>query len=203
MSIKRVCLDIDGVLADFNTAYHDLLVLVTGEDKFPQDYDPTQPPVWHWEHHFGYTSEQEALVWTNHILKSPDFWVKLKPLKDASRVLFALDQMVRFNEIELYFITNRHGLNAKLQTEKWLYNHGVSYPTVLIAADKLPLLRTLNPAFYIDDKLETANDVQGVSIDGLQSWLLATSWNTEGRRPDLNVAYDLIYALKESGLWKD
>ena len=66
-----------------------------------------------------------------------------------------------FGEHDIYFLTNRGGINAKRQTEVWLKEFVTHYhtPTVLLTNDvtginKGLLLRGLGANVFIDDKFE-------------------------------------------------
>ena len=169
---KIVTLDIDGCLADFTSAYAAALIAEDG-DRLPEGWQdsPDWPGVWYWEREAGYGKDVEKRVWDEYILKEDSaFWENLEPMHGAREVLMELNGLVKAGKAETYFVTHRMGDRAKLQTEKWLYNHGCDYPTVFMAGDKIPVLRFLKPDFFIDDKPETVSavaDSDSVMRDGL------------------------------------
>ena len=161
--MHKVVLDIDGCLANFNHGYGDLLIKLEG-DKLPEDWktNPEWPPVWFWDRDAGYSKETEEKAWDT-ITSDPKFWQTLEPLEGAREVLMNLNGQVKAGKIEVYFITHRPGVKAKLQTENWLYDHGIDFPTVLIASNKVPFLQAIKANFFEDDKAETVQDVSRAS----------------------------------------
>ena len=79
-----------------------------------------------------------------------------------------LDSLVKFGHAEVTFITSRSGNRVHWQTTDWLYQNGMSFPQVIIATDKVPVLRLLKPNFFIDDKSETIIDV--AAAIGMEKW---------------------------------
>lgn len=165
----RLAIDLDGVLCDFNKAYGRLFIQLTKENKFPRDWFEqldagTFPPTWNWELDAGYTKEQFNQVWDT-ITASGSFWKTLPPLKDASQAIRLLNKMANSGH-NILFLTSRFGKKAKWQSERWLYDMGLSYPTVITvdnAKDKLPLIQHLGLDFFVDDKAETIISVAGAT----------------------------------------
>lgn len=209
--MKIICLDIDGVLANFSHAYAELLIKVEG-DKLPDRWwdDPNWPAVWYWERAAGYSKDAELEVWNNYIMRRGSrFWQTLEPMDDARETLMVLNGLVKNGTIECYFLTHRMGDRAKLQTETWLYENGFDYPTVLLGGDKVPYLRQLKANFFIDDKIETFNDVARVSHDEKWDWnfdlyLKDAPYNQENRAfgIGLHVATSVKTALQNAGIWE-
>lgn len=200
-------IDIDGVLADFTTAYADLLVEITGSDLLPKGWregivNKTFPTSWNWDLDAGYTKEQTRQVWERGILTSAKFWRSLQALPGAQ------DAIKQFNKLsneghEVYFMTHRMGKKAKQQTEEWLYDHGMNYPTVLLSGDKTPLLANLGAKFFIDDKVATMNDVLRAGVVGEHLYIINSPWNNEGRERGLKAAHSAVDALQIAGLYKE
>lgn len=159
----RIGIDIDGVLADFNSAFIPLIIDVTGKDLFPPR--PFDIPTWHYPQHFGYTDAEmdfkKGPVWSA-IRNNPEFWYTLPAYDGAQEFLRKLD--IGYHDI--YFITSRTGVNVKMQTEAWLeYNNfglhtpNFGFPTVLISDYKGAAAKALNLDLYIDDRTSNALDV--------------------------------------------
>jgi hypothetical protein len=182
--------DIDGCLAEFAQAYQKRLVKVTGENLFPKDF---VIPCWDWDVFYGYTKQQIADTWDS-IIKDKLFWYKLKPCCEPE-VLTRIGVLSK--EHPVYFLTNRMGDLCKQQTEKWLYDNGISYPTVIITSNKKPILDTLKVEFFVDDKLETMNEL-GVRP---HYYLIDATYNQTGRVSGLNVASSVRDALEKANLW--
>lgn len=155
--MQKLAIDIDGVLANFTDSYAKALFEYTGIN-FPKN-STEWPKVWNWELEGGVTPDQVKKVWSLFILQGKmNFWRNLEPLPQAKSAIQKLNMLAN-RGYDVYFLTNRLGEESKLQTEKWLYDLGMNYPTVVVAADKLPILRSLGVNFFIDDKPETILEV--------------------------------------------
>lgn len=147
----KVGFDIDGCLADFAMAYESAIIEAAGgENLFPPN---NLPPVWDWPQHYGYSDEVVAEAWKG-IKASQTFWRYLDPLPGMQWAR-AVNPFLH----DVYYITDRSGVNPKQQTEEWLSIQGARRPTVLIAADKAPIVAALKLDCIIDDKLEHAVNI--------------------------------------------
>lgn len=162
----RIGIDIDGVLANFFTAYEDIIVKTTKEDRFKENRYPDYiPQTWNWPQEiFGYTNQQIVDTWNVIKDTAPQFWLGLKPL-DGIRELNRLD----FGKHDVYFITDRPGVGAKMATERWL-NYYAEIPrdrsTVIISRKgKGCIAYALDLDFYVDDKPDNILDVQLLAPD--------------------------------------
>ena len=152
----KIGFDIDGVLASFIPAYQRLFVETTGRNTFHPN-DDKDPPCWNWPQYRGYTKEEVDLVWAR-IKASRDFWLSLGETQHCSTLRMCIADLNRWHDI--YFVTNRVGVDVKWQTEQWLMLHlGIEGPTVLISSMKGLCARALKLDCYIDDNLDNANDV--------------------------------------------
>lgn len=211
-NFKRMGIDLDGVLSNFTDSYARALWKETGI-LFPPNSDEW-PTVWYWEREAGVTKEQEGKVWKDHILKGKKkFWEGLAPLPDARAELKQLNRLAKLGH-EVTFISTRMGEQAKAQTETWLYNNWMSFPTVILSDKKVPLIRDLGIDFFIDDKWET--------IDLLARTAETEKWKIGGTRPPCSIylkstPYNKGYepyngvvrvsgvkeALQKEGLWRE
>src|SRR3990167_4806743 len=164
MIVQKLGVDLDGCIANFNLAYGKRLAEANGKDLLPEGWKdkPEVFVTWNWDSWYGYSSEIQNLVWRRDIINNPTFWGTLKPLDGAVETIKKLNFMSKAG-IEVSFITHRMGLMVKTQTEKWLYDVGIDYPTVIIAEDKIPVIRAMKLNFYVDDKIETCNDLARVA----------------------------------------
>lgn len=152
----KIGIDIDGVLADFNQSFIERCIAVTGRNLFPPDYIPT---CWDYPQSLGYTKEETDAVWAD-IVVDPTFWESLIPYDEARMFLLQLPEMVKKHDV--YFITSRPGIQAKLQTENWLHYQSADFfwqPTVLICSNKGAAAIALNLDVYIDDRDVNVEDV--------------------------------------------
>lgn len=189
--------DIDGVLADFNSAYLKALIDVSG-----RELEPTYTR-WDWDIECGYTKTESNRAWEEHIIHSDRFWRKLRPLPGAREALMQLNALAKEGH-GVYFITNRSfGIKPRYQTEQWLYEGGMDYPAVILAAEKAPILGALGIQWYIDDRLDTMNDLQIQHFRTKHYYLLDQPYNRVNRRPDLLVVRSIEEALRRAELWRD
>ena len=203
----KLGIDIDGCLANFNSAYIDALIAVGG-NKFPENCktDPTFPPVWDYDKQFGYTPEDTNKVWKRDIAKNTKFWLDLETLEHARETVKQLNRISRAGD-DVYFLTTRMGIKAKQQTEDWLAALGMHTPTVLLTPHKLPVIIGLEIGFFIDDRLTTVQGVvkgiKGGSLPkGFKLFLRDAPYNVE-LNPDpgyIRVA-SVKEALEKEGLW--
>ncbi len=167
----KLGIDVDGVLADFNKSFMAKVIAVTGRDLFPAR--PFAVPTWNYPEHYGYTRDEVSATW-EAIKSSRHFWRELPAYPETQQVLAALVD----SGADVYFITARLGLEAKLQTERWLSAMmpwtKPMLPTVLITSHKGLACRTLGLDAYIDDRWENALEV---STTATESFLLARPWN--------------------------
>ena len=146
----RIGIDMDGVVADFNEGFTDLMRTKLGK-PVPSCSD-TFPDVW--EYHKPYVAAaEEEFLWSYVNASSSGFWDNLSPCAGAMRGLLKIAASLHDN----YFITTRTGTGAKRQTELWLCRRGIPLPSVLIAPDpssKGRLAAGLALDMFIDDRPE-------------------------------------------------
>jgi 5'(3')-deoxyribonucleotidase len=168
MSKKIIGVDIDGVLAEFNSGFAARLRAVTGRDLLPEDI--TNPPVWNWPTHFGYTEQEVSKAWDD-CWQDPEFWLNLDAIGWVDMFFEDLAEL----DADVYFITDRKGINVKLQTECWLQEYGCEAPTVLIAGDKGPLAKALRLTHFLDDRDKNCQAV--AEATDTQVFLLDRNYN--------------------------
>lgn len=204
--MKVLAFDVDGCFANFTKAYGELLTKVSG-DKLPQGWqdDPNFPSQWYWEQPAGFSKEVETKVWQKYITQQgSQFWKNLEPLPTARETLMFLNSLIKQGKAECYFLTHRMGYSAKFQTEEFLYANGLDYPTVILAADKIPWLRLLKANFFVDDKPETVADLAKVAAGekwpDFQLYLKHAPYNRE-LQGEVSGAPTVKDALIAAGIW--
>jgi 5'(3')-deoxyribonucleotidase len=177
MKLLRIGVDVDGVLADFNTSFIERVIKVTGIDRFGKGFIPT---TWNYPESVGYSPEEVAAVWED-IKGDPYFWRNLPAYAHTAQVLTYLSHLQHIGH-DVYFITARPGVVAKKQTEEWLqYKCRMQYlaapsPTVLISSNKGLCAQVLNLDIYVDDRVENVLDV--LNKRGCATFMFAQPWNT-------------------------
>lgn len=195
--------DLDGCLADFNSAYATLLIKLHG-NKFPAEFNPQSPPVWDWDAWAGYAATEQKAAW-EHITAGKDkFWQNLEPLPHARETLMVLNGRQKRGDA-VWFVSHRMGAAAHQQTLEWLYEHGIDYPCLFFAADKIPYLRLLKTNLFIDDKPSTVVAVNKVAKEerweDFRLFCKATPYNQDMPGQIQRVA-SVKDALIIAGLWE-
>lgn len=173
----RIGVDVDGVLADFNSGFVSLAEKTYGITR-PSGFMETWPSTWDYmEPDLGLTGGQISELW-ELIKASPSWWETLDPLPNAVQDLVYLDMMTLSRLHDVYFITTRVGLHVKSQTERWLSLMGFWQPTVLISkGDKGPIARGLDLNVLIDDKPENLDSVVTATSGRCACFLFSAPWN--------------------------
>ena len=181
----KLGIDMDGVLADFNTEFFFLLDAscpTLCSSALPADR--YMPDFWDWP--LLYSERDRARAW-EQVRQSFHFWENLAPLPDAEAFLSALPY-----EADIYFITQRsRGRNIKKQTERWLMRYGLPgriTPTVLLVESpgaKGAIAAALQLTHFIDDRPENCEAVRHASPQTLVAMLDAPynrTWLWDGGR---------------------
>lgn len=189
----RIGVDVDGIVADFNTSYKELIESITNV-KLPPITD-TYPDKWGWEIEAGLSKADESRVW-KEIITSPTFWYELPTHKGAKEFLANLNDF--YYNHDIYFITSRPGAGAKSQTEMWLTSFRFQNPTVLISSQKGLCAKALKLTHYIDDRIENCLDVKAEAFN-TNGYMLARPWNTTlDGIPRLNNLEEFLQILSEA-----
>lgn len=145
---KRIVLDVDGVLADFNNAFRDLIISRGGRmDPIPQE----GPPVWDYYNLLGATREQVTEAW-QFIRENPAWWGTLKPYQEALDARPLLHDL--FTSHWVIVLTSRiPSHKGEMVTKLWLQAHfGLPKTTPVIhVEDKGLLIHTLGGVERIID----------------------------------------------------
>lgn len=153
---KRIGIDVDGVLSNFNYNYAKILTELSGI-PFP-DFRTCEPNTWFYDRAAGVSKAVETAAWDK--IKSNDyFWMDLLAYSGVPEFLWKLAMTADHQDI--YFITNRMGSRALHQTRLWLKWHGWSDPdcNVLLSGKKGAAAVALDLDVYLDDKTENCEDV--------------------------------------------
>jgi beta-phosphoglucomutase-like phosphatase (HAD superfamily) len=164
----RVGFDMDGVVADFASAFRDIECDLFGadttdpapnapEEEKEQTPDRNPNPSVRTKE----SDRRRRAVW-DRIRATPDFWTTLKPTDPvAVRQLYA--QMLRCGW-EVIFITQRPstaGETVQRQTQRWLVQQGFDMPSVVvIAGSRGAAINALRLTHHVDDSPQNCVDVK-------------------------------------------
>jgi len=164
----RIGFDMDGVLADFATAFREVETRLFGTASSVAAEAPEVEAA-HEEARTMRAAEgptpresrrRRDAVW-NAIHETPDFWTTLKPL-DPQAVRRIHEMMLR-HRWEVFFITQRpatQGQTVQRQTQQWLTQQGFDLPSVLvIGGSRGAAAGALRLNFHVDDSPQNCLDV--------------------------------------------
>lgn len=197
----RFALDLDGVFADFTSAYAAVIRELSG-----RDIPPNEPNEWDWLSRYGVTPAEEAAAW-RIIHAEPTFWLHLRPMAGAVEALKQLRLLDPFQSC-VHFVTNRpkHPAVQHL-TEEWLGTHGYPHARVILACQKGLIAKLLKVDVFADDRPSNCQDVLD-SSPATTVCLVARPWNRDAQaqwastpdsveEPTVRVIDDIWGTVKE------
>ena len=164
----RVAFDLDGVLADLGTAYDAVAATVATTRATSSDRDATTPGD---ESARRDTDDDDTATPSSVPVSSsetweairaiPDFWTSLAPLEPGG--IERLQGTAIRHRWELFFLTQRpatRGDTVQRQTQRWLVEHGVDFPSVIVTrGSRGTLAAALHLDVLIDDTVQHCVDV--------------------------------------------
>jgi hypothetical protein len=175
----RIGFDMDGVIADFASAFHDVEERLFGAGPGLSAGEPEK------EEEAQTSAEKEEggepgpqsvpeeasaspraarrrrdLIWQT-IQATPDFWTGLKPTEEGT--VRRIHEMMLRHRWEVFFITQRprtEGDTVQRQTQRWLVEQGFDLPSVLVlGGSRGAAAGALRLNYHIDDSPQNCTDV--------------------------------------------
>jgi uncharacterized HAD superfamily protein len=195
--VKRIGLDLDGVLCNFTKAF-----IAKANELYPNSVSwDWVPQSWNHEES-GLSAEQISRLWYE-IKRDHDFWMCIEPLPGAAELDHHIHQVMK--KADIYFITAREGVNVRAQTDKWLTMYIPNAPAAhhLILVDsayhKIEMMHAMDIKALLDDKgafVAVAKDLPQANV-----WLMRRPWNEHERRSyHLRSVESVTEYLEKEGL---
>lgn len=165
----RIILDVDGVLADFNNAYADLLESL-GTPII--DRTPPWPKIWHWPEEVA-DPETISTSW-KMIKENPEFFITFSPTDHALLLAQTGELQQLLEKHDVYVVTSRPA-EGRGATEFWLSElFGVMVGSVHVKGLKGPIGAALGADLIIDDNVEHCESAEEL---GIQAMLIGQPYN--------------------------
>lgn len=156
--IHSLVLDVDGVFADFNSGFSQLLATIAGERRHTE---PFIPHTWNWAAEYYLPSEIER-AW-RHVTTERHWWANLRSYPHTAASIGALKMLMQMPDApQVTFLTCRPGVRAAAQTIDWFTQRGLDAPQVIVAenaAHKADLVWALRGDVFVDDHVENHHAV--------------------------------------------
>lgn len=172
----RIGFDLDGTLANFAAAFHEVEVRLFGPDAHSDAGQPEKE-----REEVGEQAEAERrtsedrrkderdlkegrrrrdAIW-KAIRETPNFWTRLEPLDP--KAIGRIHEMTLRHKWEVFFITQRpytEGDTVQRQTQRWLVTQGFDMPSVLvIGGSRGAAAAALRLDYHVDDSPPNCLDV--------------------------------------------
>ena len=181
-----ISFDLDGVLANFIRGY-----MRVGNQLFGTPVgNVSNQQSWVFEEfpELELTKHRCEEIW-KHVWADPNFWANLDPL-DVS-------VMPDINSIRnKVFVTNRAGINPAQQSELFLTKWGVYYPSVHLAADKVPIMKQLNVVATVDDYVVNCRELK-TAIPSMYVAMLWTPYNEVYHTEMMALGVDIVLSVEQ------
>ena len=185
----RIGVDIDGVLADFRSAFHAAAVRVLRREiDTPNDSPPSAGPL---------APAEVRRVW-EYIGKTQNWWMEVEPYEPEQ--IARLYSLTRAAGWEVFFMTKRPpsaGDSVQFQTQWWIERFGFYLPAVLtVLGSRGDIANGLRLDLVLDDQL--INCVEVVSATPTKALLMQRIGDSQARGHAINRGIGVVSTLAEA-----
>lgn len=153
----RIGFDLDGVVADFRTAFLEAAATLLGRDAIRKPASP-MPDL------DAVSAADAKLVW-KVITETPNWWLGLAPYEPAQ--IARLYQLARRFRWEVSFLTSRiptAGDSVQFQSQSWLEAYGFYMPAVVtVPGSRGEIANALRLDIIVDDQFLNCLEIVGAS----------------------------------------
>lgn len=177
-----VVLDLDGVVAEFNQPYWELLKRLGAEMRPFERHEPAQ---WNWEADHGAEESHVDRAW-GRILSEPAWWSDLPEHTDmiAPGAWRKLRALAASPQVPLVVLTNRP-VGSELASSQWLWPRLFPYPVpISCVRDKAAEIAHLNARAVIEDSERNLSNAVALGWKGVPL-LVTRSYNAKLDTPHL------------------
>lgn len=184
----RIGIDVDGVLADFRSAFHKAAEASVGRTiEEPDDSNSLH----------SLAQKDVRRVW-EYVARTPNWWMTLMPYEpDQIARLYSLTRAAGW---EVFFLTNRPvsaGDTVQFQTQWWIERHGFYLPAVLtVPGSRGEVANGLRLDILIDDLI--LNCVEVVSASTAKALLLLRNGDPAAQAHAINRGIGVVPTLAEA-----
>lgn len=189
----RLGLDLDGVVADFRTAFLDVAAQLLGGDSIQRRSSP-MPDL------DAVSTAEAKRVW-KAIVDTPNWWLGLAPYEPAQ--IARLYQLSRRFRWEVSFLTTRiptMGDSVQFQSQAWLEAYGFYMPAVVtVPGSRGEIANAMRLDLVIDDQflncVEVVSASQSKAVLILQMGSRSSDQALEQQATDRGIG--VVYRLEE------
>jgi len=185
----RIGFDVDGVLADFRTAFREAAMRCLRREVDDSSEGDDTPNV--------LTLKDVRRVW-EHIGKTPNWWMEVPAFEPEQ--IARLYAITRATGWEVFFLTKRPpsaGDSVQFQTQWWIERFGFYLPAVLtVPGSRGEIANGLRLDLLVDDQL--INCVEVVSASTAKAVLMLRSADSNARDHAMNRGIGVVGSLAEA-----
>jgi len=184
----RIGIDVDGVIADFRTAFHAAAVRCLRRDVADSEDAESAGPL---------SPEDVRRVW-DYVARTQNWWMDVPPYEPDQ--IARLYSLTRAREWEVFFMTRRPpsaGDSVQFQTQWWIERFGFYLPAVLtVPGSRGDIANGLRLDIMIDDQV--LNCIEVISSAPAKALLMLRATNPSAREHASNRGIGVVSTFSEA-----